>query len=303
MSERRQQPLPVGCGQITWAPYRQADPDAWTEERILAEIAEAGYDGAPAGAHDTRSNMETIELYARHGLRPAPGYLGGRLWLAEARDALVEEAKRDSAFLREAGCDALYVAAGGGYVAANGRSRGEASGKVTPEDGLTDAEMATFAETLNAIATATLAEGVRSCFHNHVGTPIETRAEFERLLALCDPAVVFLGPDTGHIAWAGDDPVAFCRDYAARIKTIHLKDIDPAVATRGRAAGWDYGEFSRHGIWQEPGSGPTDFPTILSDLEAAGFDGWLIVETDVTQLPSALDSARVSREYLRSIGV
>ena len=302
MSERRQ-PLPVGCGQITWAPYRQAEPDAWSEDRILAEIAAAGYDGAPAGAHATRSSEETIELYQRHGLRPAPGYLGGSLWLAEERDTLVEEGKRNAAFLREAGCDALYVAAGGSFTAANGRSRREASGKVTPEDGLSDAEMATFAETLNAIATATLAEGVRSCFHNHVGTPIETRAEFERLLALTDPAVVFLGPDTGHIAWAGDDPVAFCRDYASRIKTVHLKDINQEVAVRGRAAGMDYGEFSQEGIWEEPGRGQTDFPAILADLDAAGFDGWLIVETDVTQLASAAESARVSREYLRSIGV
>ncbi len=301
MSQQRRS-LPVGCGQITWWAYRQADPDAWTEDRILGEIAEAGYDGAPAGPHDTRSNAETIELYQRHGLRPAPGYLGGQFWLADERDGLVERAKSYAAFMREAGCDALYVAASGGYVGASGRSRMEASGKVTPEDGLSDAEMAVFAETLNAVATATMAEGVRSCFHNHVGTPIETRAEFERLLALADPAVVFLGPDTGHIAWAGDDPVAFCRDYAARIKTVHLKDINPEVAERGRAEGWDYRGFSNHGIWQEPGSGPTDFPTILSDLEAAGFDGWLIVETDVTQLPSAFDSVKASREYLRSIG-
>jgi hypothetical protein len=34
-------------------------------------------------------------------------------------------------------------------------------------------------------------------------------------------------------------------------------------------------------------------------LEQAGFSGWLIVETDVTQLPSALESALISRSYLR----
>ncbi len=302
MSEQRRS-LPVGCGQITWMAYRQADPDAWTEERILGEIAQAGYDGAPAGPHDTRSNAETIELYQRHGLRPAPGYLGGQFWLADERDGLVERAKRYGAFMREAGCDALYVAASGGYVAANGRSRGEASGKVTLEDGLSDAELAVFAETLNAVATATLAEGVRSCFHNHVGTPIETRDEIDRLLARCDEGTVFLGPDTGHLAWAGADPLAFCRDYAARIKTLHVKDIDPAVRERGAAAGWDYRTFENEGIFVELGEGAVDFPAIFDTLRGAGFGGWAIVETDVTQKPTALESATVSREYLRSIGL
>ena len=41
------------------------------------------------------------------------------------------------------------------------------------------------------------------------------------LLALADPALVFLGPDTGHLAWAGADVLAFCRTYAPRIKTLH----------------------------------------------------------------------------------
>ncbi len=296
--------LPVGCGPITWRPYQRQDEAAWPEERILAEIAEAGYDGAPASVHPTRSTEETLALYRELGLRVAPGYLGAPLWQADQRESIVERAKRDSALMRAGGCDALYVAAGGAeYTAASGKTRRQVSGQVTAEDGLTDEEMKAFAGTLNEVGAATLAEGVRSCFHNHVGTVIETRAEFERLLALADPATVFLGPDTGHIAWAGDDPVAFCRDYAARIKTIHVKDIDQAVAARGRAEGWDYGGFSANGIWLEPGSGAIDFPAILADLEAAGLDGWIIVETDVTPLSSALESATVSRNYLRTIGL
>jgi sugar phosphate isomerase/epimerase len=34
-----------------------------------------------------------------------------------------------------------------------------------------------------------------------------------------------------------------------------------------------------------------DFPAILSGLIARGFDGWLIVETDVTMKPPAAESA------------
>ncbi len=287
----------VGCGQITWA---RSVP----EEQVLAEIAQAGYVGAPAGPRPGSTAQDTLALYGRFGLRPAPGYLGAEFWRADRRDQILDQARQYARFMREVGCTELYVAAGGfDFVAPSGKTRREVSGHVRPEDGLSDAEMRTFAETLNRVGEITLAEGVRSCFHNHVGTVIETRDEIDRLLALTDPALVFLGPDTGHLAWAGADPVEFCRDYAGRILTMHLKDIDAAVAERGRAEEWDYGTAQRHGIWTELGQGAIDFPAILEILRGAGFSGWLIVETDVTQLPTALESAQVSRAYLRSLGL
>ena len=183
-----------------------------------------------------------------------------------------------------------------------GRTRRETAGHVGPDDALTEEQYRRFADTLNEVGAILRAEGVRAAFHNHVGTPIETREEIDTLLALTDPATIFLGPDTGHLAWAGDDPVAFCRDYAARIVTMHLKDVDPAVVARGRDAGWDYRTFTDAGVFTELGDGGVDFPAIFAILREANFAGWLIAETDVTQRPSALESATVSREYLRGQG-
>ena len=37
-------------------------------------------------------------------------------------------------------------------------------------------------------------------------------------------------------------------------------------------------------------------------LTEAGYEGWIVVETDVTKKPTALESATISRNYLRSIG-
>lgn len=295
----------IGCGQITWIRFTSNGPE-WLapEEQVLAEIAQAGYAGAPANPERDRSAQETSELFARYGLQPAPGYLGTAFWERERQDEIVERARRYAAFAREVGCTELYVAPGGfDYVTRSGQTRRETAGHVRPEDSLTDDEFQVFAEALNLVGEATLAEGVRSCFHNHVGTVVETRAEVDRLFALTDPNVVFLGPDTGHLAWAGDDPVAFCRDYAPRIKTLHLKDIDAAVRERGREAEWDYGTFTDHGIFVELGEGCVDFPAIFAILDEVGFSGWLIAETDVTQKPTPLESATISRAYLRNLGL
>jgi inosose dehydratase len=288
----------IGCGQITW-------PHGTPEEQILAEIAQAGYAGAPAYPQGGRSAQETVALFAKHGLKPAPGYFSADFWRVEQRDQILEGARRMARFMREAGCTELYLGAGGfeGYVALGGKHRKELAGHVGPDDGLTDAEFRQFADTLNRIGEITLQEGVHSCFHNHVGSVIETRSEMERMLSLVDPDLVFLGPDTGHLAWGGVDVVGFCRQYADRIKTIHVKDIHAEVLRRGQEEQWDYDTFVDNGLFAELGEGCVDFAALLDVLRAAGFAGWAIVETDVTQKPTALESATISREHLRSLGL
>lgn len=294
----------VGCVPITWGKWKREAPDEWPEERILAEVARAGYVGASAGPRGEQTPQEIAALYARHGLKPAPGYLAGSYWQPQARDDILEKAKRQAAFARGLGLEVLYVAPqGGDYVSRGGKTRRQLAGHVGPADGLTDDEYERMGEVLNEVGAATLVEGVQSCFHNHVGQVIETREECDRLLALTDPNLLFLGPDTGHLAWGGADVVAFVRDYAPRIKTMHLKDIHEPIRAQGQAEAWDYQTSTARGIFAELGEGSVDFPEVLRLLGDAGFEGWLLAETDVTQKPTALESATVSRDYLRSIGV
>ena len=245
-----------------------------------------------------------MKLYAQYGLKPAPGYLGAAFWERDHREQILERARQLALFMRQVDCTELYVAAGGfDYVTSSGKTRSQLAGHVRPEDALSDEEYEQFARVLNEVGEITLKEGVRSCFHNHVGSVIETREEIDRLFSLVDRDLVFQGPDIGHLAWAGADVVQFCRDYADSIKTMHLKDINPEVMQEGREKEWDYRTFSERGIFTELGEGFVDFPAIFDILKDAGFQGWVIVETDVTQKPTALESAIISRNYLKSIGI
>jgi len=275
------------------------------EEQALAEIAQAGYAGAPAGPKAGKSAAEVIATFAGYGLQPAPGYLGADYWDKAQEENILQRARDYAAFAQEAGCTELYVAAGGfnSYVTKRGLTRNQIAGHVKPEDAMSDAEFAQFAKVLNQVGEITLAQGVKSCFHNHVGSTIETREEIDRLWRLVDPNLVFMGPDTGHLAWAGADVIQFCRDYAGSIKTMHIKDVNKQVMDEGVAAEWDYRTFSDKGIWTELGQGCVDFPAVFQILNDAGFRGWIIVETDVTQLPTPLESAIVSRNYLRTLGL
>ncbi len=295
------QNIQIGCGQITW--YSGVDQRP-SEAQVLAEIARAGYAGAPAGPHKTRSVQETLDLFAAHNLVAAPGYFSADFQDIAQEQDILQRARDHASFAQQAGLTELYVAAHGfdGYATSRGLTRRQVSGNVRPEDAMSNAEFEQFAHVLNQVGQITLAQGVRSCFHNHVGSTIETRAEIDRLFDLVDRSAVFMGPDTGHLAWAGADVLQFLRDYADSIHTIHIKDVQRSVLEEGVAQGWDYGTFSKHGIWTELGQGFLDFPAIFDILGQAGFEGWIIVETDVTQLASPLESAVVSRAYLRSLG-
>lgn len=279
----------IACGQITWR------RNEFTQDEILSQIAKAGYEGAPASAPDVAGVAEVKARFDRAGLAPAPGYLGAEFWDPAQADAIVERADAMAQVAKAFGLTELYVAAN------LTPERRAVSGHVSATDALPKGGYDVLAKTLNRVGEATLRHGVRASFHNHVGSFIETRAEVDELFARVDRSLVFHGPDIGHLAWAGDDVLAYVRDYISDITTIHVKDIDPEVRSRGVAENWDYKQFSDNGIFTELGQGMVDFPALFEILRDAGFAGWVVVETDVTQRPTALESATISRDYLRSL--
>ena len=107
----------IGGSSITWG--RDVP-----REQVLAEIAQAGFEGAPSGARPGVTAQETVEVYARFGLKPGPGYLGANFEKPEEEAAILERAHVQAAFMRDIGCTELYVAAGGfdGYVTSRGKT-------------------------------------------------------------------------------------------------------------------------------------------------------------------------------------
>jgi sugar phosphate isomerase/epimerase len=117
--------------------------------------------------------------------------------------------------------------------------------------------------------------------------------------------------DTCWCRYAGVDPAAFIEKYAGRMHTLHLKDF----TCRKLAAGPVYALIDDSGKAKAPeskedngfafrplGLGMQDFPAILAAAEKAGTD-YVIVEQDESKDMPALDAARISREYLRSLGL
>jgi inosose dehydratase len=124
--------------------------------------------------------------------------------------------------------------------------------------------------------------GIRTVFHQHVGTLVETLAEVRRLLETTDPTVLGLCLDTGHWTFgAGGDPVAAVRELRDRIWHVHFKDCERVVMAASRTDEWDGPTSVGHGVFCELGNGCVDFPGVLRALDEIDYDGWIVVEQDV----------------------
>lgn len=100
----------------------------------------------------------------------------------------------------------------------------------TREDALKSAEV------FNQVATAAEAAGLRFAYHCHgyemLPSPEGTR--FDTLARNTDPKRVMFQVDVFHTLHGGADPVALINRYAARVKSLHLKDLKKGVAiTKG----------------------------------------------------------------------
>ena len=141
-------------------------------------------------------------------------------------------------------------------------------------------------------------------FHPHCAGFVETPWEIDELMARTDPSLVGLCLDTGHLSLGGGNAIDVYRRHALRVWHVHFKDCDPRVFERMRGESWDYFEAMRHGIFCELGRGRVDFPAVLRELRARGYDDWIVVEQDVLPgMGSPADSARRNREFLRGLGV
>lgn len=146
--------------------------------------------------------------------------------------------------------------------------------------------------------------GLRTVLHPHYGTLIET---IEATRKLFDRSDVGLCLDTGHLALVGDDPMEMLSRFRERVRHVHLKDVDAALAARVREGTLSYHEAVKQGLYPPLGQGHVKFKEIIAELEASGYDGWYVLEQDValsrepTTEAGPLHDARASIDFLNRL--
>jgi inosose dehydratase len=154
---------------------------------------------------------------------------------------------------------------------------------------------------MTAVAKHLAQRGVRLAYHHHMGTVVESEADIDRLMAVTGPEVGML-LDTGHLTYAGGDPLAVARRHGPRINHVHCKDVRGAVLAQAKAGNWSFLKAVLAGVFTVPGDGMVDYKALLPILVEHGYHGWLVVEAEQDPAKAhPLTYARMGHDYLRPL--
>lgn len=146
--------------------------------------------------------------------------------------------------------------------------------------------------------------GVRATLHPHAGGYIEFEDEIDRLAADIGPETAGFCLDTGHLAYAGMDPVAILRRYHDRLDYLHFKDIDPAVFAQVMTRRIRFFQACAIGVMCPIGRGCIDYPALRGLLTDLGYAGYITIEQerDPRHSGGVLADLAASRRFLRETG-
>jgi inosose dehydratase len=265
-------------------------------EQCISEMALAGFQGCSIGHKyptDTAVLKRALEL---RGLQVSEPWVSTYFTIRGMEERTLETFHAQLEFIRTMGGTDMVLAEFGGAV--NPLPIAVFANRPIFDDRQWEA----LSTGLNRLGEIAKGEGMRLCYHHHMGTGVMTRADVDRLMESTDPSLVHLLLDTGHMAYAGDDPVAAAEAYADRIKHVHLKDVRPDVVKRAQTEDLSFQEGIEAGVFTVPGDGGIDFVPIFAALAGAGYDGWLIVEAEQDPAKAyPLEYAMKGRNYLREV--
>ncbi len=268
-------------------------------QQIFSEMALAGFEGSQmSGKYPQDINDLKNELKLRN-LTISEPWVGTLFTVDGKRDQTVQEFKKQMQFMKEMGGTSIVVAELGNAV------HQKPVAPIPNRPKFTDKQWQDMTNGLNNLGAMAKKEGMQLCYHPHIGTGVEDFADIDRLMANTDPDKVKLLLDTGHLYYAGVNPLAVTQKYAQRIKHVHLKNIRQPVLDASIQKGSSFLQSIRDGVFTVPGDiqeGAIDFDPILKELASAKYEGWLVVEAEQDpNKTNPLHDALIARSYLRDV--
>ncbi|MBO5454543.1 MAG: sugar phosphate isomerase/epimerase [Clostridia bacterium] len=153
--------------------------------------------------------------------------------------------------------------------------------------------------------------GFQLLYHNHDFEffNLDGGLIFDRLYSEVSEEYINPQIDTCWVKYAGYDPCEYLEKYSGRVPVVHLKDFTckqfangPVYALIDENGNEIKNDKEANGFEFKPlGEGIQDIPAIIEAAEKAGSE-ILIVEQDNFTENDPMKNAKISREYLKSIG-
>lgn len=238
-------------------------------DRVMQEMVDTGLSATELGPDGyLPTDPDELRKYLdRFRLQVVGGFVPALLYRADRLEDELDYVRRASRQLAAAGSRTLVL---GPSNANDGYDRSTE---------MNDQDWSAFLGGLRRLEDIASSEGLATAVHPHWGMAVERPHHIERLLSSSD---VGLCLDTGHVFLGGGDPVELARTAAGRVIHVHLKDVDPIAAKRVRSGQVAFRQAVIDGMFVPLGQGAVDIAGVISRLEGAGYDGWYVLEQDVS---------------------
>ncbi|HZP07144.1 MAG TPA: sugar phosphate isomerase/epimerase family protein [Terracidiphilus sp.] len=140
--------------------------------------------------------------------------------------------------------------------------------------------------------------GFTAGLHNHMGQMVQNQDEVDRFMAMTDPKLFGLSPDTCHLNLAGCDVVGTLDKYKRRIRFLDYKDSKWTTPTKdwvqpnGKVYSKDSETARFFNSSYDLGDAQVDFPACHRVLKSIDFRGWICVDLDTARLGPLADFHR-----------
>ncbi|WP_312741478.1 myo-inosose-2 dehydratase [Cedecea neteri] len=263
----------LGINPLTWTnddlPSLGADTPL---ETCLSEGREAGFEGFELGNKFPREAGVLGPILDKHDLKLVSGWYSGRL-LERSVEQEIEAVQPHLTLLRELGAKVLVFAEVTHCI------HGEQQTPVHLRPRFPVERWQEYGEKLTAFARYTQQQGVQIAYHHHMGTVIESADDVNNLMVHTGPEVGLL-LDTGHLTFAGADPLAVAERWISRINHVHCKDVRAGVLADVKNRKTSFLDAVLSGVFTVPGDGCVNYPPIMVLLKKHGYQGWLVVEAE-----------------------
>ncbi|PWC51210.1 myo-inosose-2 dehydratase [Azospirillum sp. TSA6c] len=264
----------LGVNPIAWSNDDMLELGGATPlEQCLAEGREAGFQGFELGNKFPRDAAVLRPILDGYGLSLVSGwYSAGLLERSVAEE--IEAVQPHLQLLKAMGCPVMVVAETTGCV--HGSRGTPLSQRPTLESG----RWTEFGRRMAEFGDYLRDQGTPLAYHYHMGTVVETPDEIDRFAEVTGDSVGIL-LDTGHLTFAGGNPLDLIAKWGRRINHVHCKDVRADVLKRARATDSSFLDAVIDGVFTVPGDGCVDFPAVLKALKDADYRGqWLVIEAE-----------------------
>ena len=266
----------IGANPIGWTNDDLQDIGGDTPlETCLAEAREAGVEGMEFGHKFPREGGSLKAKLASFEMAFVGGWYSTELLKRSAREEF-EAAKAHIAMTKGAGANIVIVAETSNCI------HGDRAKPLSQRPRLEKEDWAGYGARMTEFAGRLAGEGLKLCYHHHMGTIIQSERDIDALMAHTKAPVRLL-LDTGHARWGGSDPAALARAYRERIGHVHCKDVREAKMRESNAGDWSFldsilGMGEELGVYTVPGDGMIDYAAVFKELK--GYSGWVVLEAE-----------------------